>query len=260
MPALRFRGYTLIELLTALAVLLILAALILPVIGQTRRKAWQTTCISNQRQTGSALSLYVQDFDETYPNSRFDPPGSSKSGSLETRSWRSVLAPYLHNRQVMVCPANPDNRLPANDPNFTISYAANMTFNPRDYPIVPPSDSTGSGIFGKALSPGVKSVSVVRPAECIAVVETVHLPDSAFVVDFAADYAIQDANGHTAVVYKDCLFTGHSGLSDFLFCDGHVKALKPTATYHGNLTNFWYRDATSLGEEARTTLAGAETQ
>jgi prepilin-type processing-associated H-X9-DG protein len=133
------------------------------------------------------------------------------------------------------------------------SYAANVALNPRDYPILPPPlDARGSGVFGKDLSPGVKVASVVRPAECIAIVEIKHIPDSLFVVDIATDF------DRGFQVYSDCLFTGHSGLTNYLFVDGHVKALRPTETYQGDAVNYWYRDATPLGPEARTTLAKAE--
>ncbi len=247
----RKKGFTLVELLIVIALLTVLAALLFPVFSRARGKASQTTCLSNERQIGTALALYEQDFDGTYPNFRFWPLGDERKLS-EPHSWRSVLRPYLLTSQAFTCPANPDNRTASNDPAFSISYAANVALNPRDYTLPPPLNAVGSGIFGKDLSPGVKAASVVHPAECIAVVEIVHVPNSLFVVDIAADF---DNGVHN---YSECLFTGHFGLTNFLLADGHVKALKPTATYRGNEANFWYRDASPLGAEARTTLRIAE--
>jgi prepilin-type N-terminal cleavage/methylation domain-containing protein/prepilin-type processing-associated H-X9-DG protein len=256
--AMKFRmrtGFTLVELLVVIAVIAVLAALLFPVFNSARRKAWQTTCISNERQIGMGLALYEQDFDQTYPNFRFWPLGSQSGVDLDKNSWRSVIAPYLRNPQIMVCPANPDHQTPSSDPRYKISYAANVALNPRDYPVLPPPlNATGSGIFGKDLSPGVNAASVVRPAECISIVEIVHTPTSLFVVDIATDYT----NNHDFQVFSDCLFTAHSGLTNYLFADGHAKALKPTATYETDTMNYWYRDATPLGAEARTTLAKAE--
>ncbi len=85
-------GFTLIELLVVIAVITVLAALLFPVFSNARRKAWQTTCVSNQRQTGAALMLYLQDFDETYPNYRFEPLGNQSAGDMEKNSWRSVIS------------------------------------------------------------------------------------------------------------------------------------------------------------------------
>jgi prepilin-type N-terminal cleavage/methylation domain-containing protein/prepilin-type processing-associated H-X9-DG protein len=258
-------GFTLVELLVVIAIISVLAALLFPVFNSARRKAWQTTCLSNQRQIGAALMLYLQDFDETYPNIRFEPLGDQSAGTLEENSWRVVISPYLRNIAVMICPANPDNHILSQDGKYPISYAANFAANPRDIPL--PSllplnvlrTLTFSGVFGHYHSPGVKASSIVRPAECIAVVEMAHYQFTEFTVDLANDGApFGDGGNGIVVCFADCLFTGHFGQSNYLFTDGHVKSLKPKATYRGNEVNYWYRDATSLGDEARTTLAKAE--
>src|SRR5437762_4120123 len=67
-PCLRRRvGFTLIELLVVIAIIAILAAILFPVFAQARSKARQATCISNLKQLGNAMLMYVQDFDETFP-------------------------------------------------------------------------------------------------------------------------------------------------------------------------------------------------
>lgn len=63
----RFLGFTLIELLVVIAIIAILAAILFPVFAQAREKARQTTCLSNLKQIGTALRLYIDDFDQTYP-------------------------------------------------------------------------------------------------------------------------------------------------------------------------------------------------
>src|SRR4026209_660618 len=61
-------AFTLIELLVVIAVIAILAALLFPVFAQARDKARQAACLSNLRQIGSALHMYLQDYDERLPN------------------------------------------------------------------------------------------------------------------------------------------------------------------------------------------------
>src|SRR5438046_982945 len=61
------RGFTLIELLVVIAIIAILAAILFPVFAQARDKARTTSCLSNGKQLGTALMMYAQDYDETYP-------------------------------------------------------------------------------------------------------------------------------------------------------------------------------------------------
>src|ERR671930_500085 len=72
----RRRGFTLIELLVVIAVIAILAAILFPVFAQAREKARQAACLSNCKQLGTALQLYVQDYDERFPG----PAGGNMGG------------------------------------------------------------------------------------------------------------------------------------------------------------------------------------
>ena len=52
-------GFTLIELLVVIAIIAILAAILFPVFANAREKARQTTCMHNQRQLVTAITLYA---------------------------------------------------------------------------------------------------------------------------------------------------------------------------------------------------------
>jgi prepilin-type N-terminal cleavage/methylation domain-containing protein len=73
------RGFTLIELLVVIAIIAVLAAILFPVFAKAREKAWQTTCMNNQRQGAMTLMMYAQDHEETF---------FATSGD---KSWTSML-------------------------------------------------------------------------------------------------------------------------------------------------------------------------
>ncbi len=76
------RGFTLIELLVVVAIIAILAAILFPVFAKARKAAQASNCESNLKQIGSALKMYLADWEDTYPTNRPITPGTSTTGLL----------------------------------------------------------------------------------------------------------------------------------------------------------------------------------
>lgn len=62
------RIFTLVEMLIVIAIILILAALLLPALNKAREHAKLTTCTSNLKQVSLNLQSYLNDWDNYYPN------------------------------------------------------------------------------------------------------------------------------------------------------------------------------------------------
>ena len=110
------RGFTLVELLVVIAIISILAGLIFPVFSSARAKARQTSCASNMRQAGLAISMYSQDYDGLYPYA-VDPADKDTpqiwNGMPEFQAqipflpWlHEVLQPYVKSKEIFYCPSD----------------------------------------------------------------------------------------------------------------------------------------------------------
>jgi prepilin-type N-terminal cleavage/methylation domain-containing protein/prepilin-type processing-associated H-X9-DG protein len=230
-------AFTLIELLVVIAIIAILAAILFPVFAQAREKARMTACLSNMKQIGLSLTMYAQDYDETFPFIRFtsSPPGSNANW---TYVWRNAIRPYLKSQGVLACPSNPlshpqpgkpsTNNPPKpgdnaegwqSEPSLTmpISYAMNscaVTWNAAD-------SKAGQTV------PAPRVASFVRPAETIAICEN--------------QWPTSDVHGPDWM-WNQCagLFSHQTGKqANFIFFDGHAKSKKWMSTLYPLTQNNW---------------------
>jgi prepilin-type N-terminal cleavage/methylation domain-containing protein/prepilin-type processing-associated H-X9-DG protein len=97
-------AFTLIELLVVIAVIVILASLLLPAISRSKERARSTACISNLRQIGIALQLYVQDHENKMPI-MYDALISTNATPLtnSTLTIDVALSNYVGNLRVLRC-------------------------------------------------------------------------------------------------------------------------------------------------------------
>src|SRR5947209_7483410 len=106
------RAFTLIELLVVIAIIAILAAILFPVFAQAREKARATSCLSNEKQIGTAVKMYVQDYDEQNMFHWYGPLGANPAGPNvpaypggNYQTWMEVVNPYIKNSQIWLCPS-----------------------------------------------------------------------------------------------------------------------------------------------------------
>lgn len=80
-------GFTLIELLIVIAMIAILAAMLLPALGQTKKTALKSQCVSNLKQCMLYVTMYSNDFSGWIPPTIY----SEKSTSDSSYYWSKML-------------------------------------------------------------------------------------------------------------------------------------------------------------------------
>ncbi len=237
------RGFTLIELLVVIAIIAILAAILFPVFAQAREKARQITCVSNEKQIGLGVMMYVQDYDETFPMLHYN------DGSGNEVRWYDMVGPYIKNGDkyaydnkysgkggIWTCPS-----MPVAQPGV---YGANYSLFRDGWPYGTPQ--------------AITLATLDTPSQTIAVCEKGENDGNSSWLQFqtwegnwtavgggtaANNYAYPDHLDTLAT--HDCDYVAsnnspsysnwngcsmmpryrHSGQSNFLFGDGHVKSM-----------------------------------
>jgi prepilin-type N-terminal cleavage/methylation domain-containing protein/prepilin-type processing-associated H-X9-DG protein len=228
----RHNAFTLIEVLVVIAIIAILAAILFPVFAQARDSARKTSSLSNQKQIGLALHMYLNDYDETFfftRNTAIWQGYDQDPEELEELLFPLLLAPYVKNTQLFY---SPSDRLI--NKGIT-SYAVNAHLE-YAWPLA----------------------AIGRPAEAVYLTDRTDIP-----VDEDGDLVPDEPEEHyswwtftdppiadlaqlpgrldwTSIILQisPMRYTGETAV--YLFVDGHVKAMKFTQTWGDANRNLHY--------------------
>jgi len=158
------KAFTLIELLVVIAIIAILAAILFPVFAQAKEAAKKTTCLSNQKELGAGIQLYLNDFDDTFPMSEYK--GTDHGTWWEQVRWQDEIYPYLKNGDKFAF----DNRASGKGgifqcPSFPTpqeaEYGAHWALFPQIYPWF----QTGKTVSSTAVDEPASKVVVIEKGQ-----------------------------------------------------------------------------------------------
>jgi prepilin-type N-terminal cleavage/methylation domain-containing protein/prepilin-type processing-associated H-X9-DG protein len=231
---LKIRAFTLIELLVVIAIIAILAAILFPVFAQAKEAAKRTVCLSNTKEIGTGLLMYLNDYDDMTPTVWATPVASNPLAPPTNQTIVDVyqlLQPYIKNLDVFYCPDRTDS-LPTcsfstfpgfagypKTPQKCVGYGYNWGFIPE----------AGAGLFQNeeitqdnvySFQPGVQATLADNPAGLAVFGDTTNA--SAYKMSAFASILDENVLGFSPSVQHNSTLR-HGGMFNIMFFDGHAK-------------------------------------
>jgi prepilin-type processing-associated H-X9-DG protein len=184
-------------LLVVISIIGVLAALGFSGASAAIRKSQTTECLSNMRQIGTAMQLFVGENGGRLP-------GTSHLGTNSTGRWTNALATYLGTNFSAKCPAMK-------------KHTDSNTYGWND--MMMPTNSTGQGL---------PMASVKSPSSTLLVAEKAYEKKNTDHLHFSRVLGLGGRGGGRISVNqfkREVEIQSHGNSANYLFVDGHVESL-----------------------------------
>lgn len=126
-------GFTLLELIVVIGIIVLLGALTFPVMAKLRIRAQRIKCMANLRSLSVAANGYLNDNNQ-WP--QIPVAASSSPPEIYAQAWITALAPFGTTRDTWVCPTIQNS---LHNPDYSKPETARIDYIPTPFDDTPAS-------------------------------------------------------------------------------------------------------------------------
>jgi prepilin-type N-terminal cleavage/methylation domain-containing protein/prepilin-type processing-associated H-X9-DG protein len=240
------RGFTLIELLVVIAIIAILAAMLLPALAKAKEKANRIYCLNNMKQWGLALTMYVDDNNQTFPWPRYQVSSTTVQDNPTWGDvanfwglgqgndvWFNALPSYVANRPLYYYAATLNNGNTVYNTTKSIFQCPSAKIDPsvnQNIQVVFQYAMNSKALDGLPASAVLKTSMISHPSAFVMFSEVRVLASETPYYGAQAD-SIDLASPHC---YTTRFSSRHSAGANITFSDGHAAYYKYSYVTYNN--------------------------